>query len=327
MERHELASCLGLELRRILTAPRIAFAVICLLICAALGAQELESMAYIVGTTVGASAQDVFYGLLSSETSVGIFLPLGMCVLCADVVTRDNESGMRDVMLVRLQHRRVWWTAKVLAVVCASLAYLLSAWVISCLYGKLVMGARVSTGEISSWLTYTGTRQALPGELYGGGLRLLPIPATWNVNVFDVILVVIYALAYAALALLLVALLMRCPQRSRPLEVAMAALVASHALVEAEDITMLVGITPGRGWIRLLEGVLSLKTYNLGGTLMGSTLDLYVSSTGELLSMEMNSMGVSLLLVGTVLLVAVLLGFWQMRRGGSCLAAGAAQRG
>lgn len=312
----EFAAALRLELSRMLRPAALLVATLCAVLSVRSGYTTLENHAMILQSAgEGATAQDLFFGMLCDGRVTSFFLPLGLSALCGGIACRDNESGMRDVLLSRMRHRGVWWASKAVCVIMASVGYLVLVCVGSWAYDCLVNGMPMSDGRISEWLTYPGGPEAAPWELY---TNLRPIPETWNVYALDATLVVLYGLLYAGFVLLAEAACLGSSHRWAP-----------HVLfVGALMIVQLIDMVYGLGfvyeplawmrsvpWERLPLRRLCVCSYPLGEGFCSDVQPMSsLNGSGQVQLIQLNSVASGLLLMAAPLALSLLWGAWRSRK-------------
>lgn len=312
----ELLAAVRFELARSIDPRAILLAALCMALAIGSGYATLESHAALIQSAgEGASAQDVFIGMASSTLAVAGFLPMGVVVLTGSMVGRDNESGMRDVLLVRLAHPGAWWAGKVLATVAISLGYMTAVCLGSWLVDALVNGMPISPGPMPAWLTYPGGAAEAPAGIYA---QMRPLPAEWNVYVFELVLVVLYGLLYAGFSLLCQAACTGSSSSWAPLVVALAVL-ATMRLVSMfqslgffyEALSWLTGVS----LYRLPDARLAVSSYPLGEGLFADSLTMRLGMDPSVsVDLQLNSVASALALVFVLMACGVTLGAWRSRR-------------
>lgn len=301
--------CARFELRRMLVPGRVLAVLLLIAASIQLSYFTLENTASLMQSELpGASAQDVFYAMLNNEWVVGFMLPMAVAVLGADIVSRDTANGMRSTLLLRLRHRGAWWAGKVLAVLLASVAVLLACLVISTAYDALVNGMPVSLGKVSTWMAYTGRIEDIPAN----NVQIMrPLPASWNILVFDGVIVVAYSVLYAGAVLLLAVAL--CAVRNRWMPLGIVGFLSAATVMSGNvmDVLTMYGQMSynirGMPLYRLL-----LVTYPFGGSFWRDKIVMAESEPGSF--MPMNSFFSAVVMVVGVFVAAVLLGMWRGRK-------------
>lgn len=312
----DLFSATRFELSRMLAPVAVAIAVACAGLSIAEGYATLENHARLIQSVgSGATAQDVFLGVLSSTNAVACFLPMGVVLLTGRSMGDDTAGGLRDVPLVRLRHRGAWWGGKVVATVVASVGLLLATCVLSWAYDALANGMPMSDGAMPAWLTYPGGASAAPAELY---TQMLPLPDGWNVYALELGLVVLYGLLYAGFSLLLQAVCMGSQSPWATPVLAMGVL----AVLQLTDMLQSLGFTyESLAWLaqvshwRLPVGHLLLSGYPLGSGPWADTLTMQSLYEPGPVTVGLNSEASALALTGLLLVGAVVLGAWRSREG------------
>lgn len=300
----EITAALRFELSRLARPGALAFALACVALAVRAGYATLENHAMVLQSAgAGATAQDVFLGTLCDSTATGLFLPLGASALLGGMACGDAESGMRDVLLTRLRHRSVWWLAKVLCALVASVGLMAVACVGSWAFDALVMGTPMSAGGVSEWLACPGGLAEAPWELY---TVMPPIPSEWNVYALELALVCLYGSLYAGLVLLAELACLRSSRRWAPQALLMGALVSLRLLRMAQTLGFLY---ESLAWmcevpvVRMPLGRLCVSGYALGMGPFDDALAMgTLASAGDVVLVAANSMasGVALALVPLV---------------------------
>ena len=184
------------------------------------------------------SAWDIYLAVMNNWMTVGYLLLPGFVFLISGSIADDMRSGYAWLIVSRASRAR-WWFGKVMGILLASLVYHA---------GFIVM--TVSFGLVSGYsLAVDAQAQATNSGLMAQSL-FPPITSAVNLAIRVSTLLAYEALAFAAIALVLVVLTLKWRRPTMPL----AAVVTFEILdwVLSQRVPAVSDLSPGR---RLIEGI------------------------------------------------------------------------
>lgn len=197
------------EVTRVLLSRRWLAGAIAWGVAAKLAADEVSGQAIACATNW--SALDVHAAAINNAFFIGLLLLTAFVLTVGDTLARDHETRFAHTVLTRTGSRRMWWFAKVAALLCAALVFqagfLLTCYGVGLYQGGEPGGSPSPVAVQSEDLTSdTMTVQAL----------FTPASPGTNMWVREVGMALYLAAGFTALALVLLAVTVKVPRSFVP---------------------------------------------------------------------------------------------------------------
>ena len=256
------------ELERALTLPRVTLA-LCLLYAAAqsvTGMMSSVSMQLYAGFTPdasmnlallpGATAFDIFY--MAMNMTASSLLPMACIVMCGDLISRDADHDGRLLIVTHLGRRSSYLRAKMLSACVLCSGCVIALFLISFAVGAVQFHLPLGDGSVPGWL-------ATKGPEYTTWQAWGPIPETWSYTAVLAGLVLAFSVIETAIALVVLALSVRCRTRLAPIVIGCLVVVLLNALGDmGASIALKLDPSTAHSSIGWITDRFSLGYYRLG---------------------------------------------------------------
>ncbi len=207
-------------------------------------------------TLAGATVFDAFYIALNVEA--GWLLPVACIVLCGDLISRDAGEGSRLLIALRLVKRSSYVKAKVLTALILCFGCVVGLFALSVAMSALQRGLPLGNGSVPEWLATKGPEYTVHDNW---GL----IPESWSYPAVLLGLIAAFTVIEAAIALLVMALSVRCRTRFAPIVAGCLAVVLLNMLGDiATSIALVLNPRSALSMVGWVTDRFSLANYRLG---------------------------------------------------------------